>query len=220
MRSGSTAEPRGRGLPGLVAITAVVAFVGLLAYGLLAKATDTTIDDALSRGIAPPAPGFMLEVLNAGDDAAVRRTGANGALSDGQLDSVELRGVPFVLNLWASWCQPCQQEAPVLEQGWRQLGGRGVLFVGLDMQDLSGDAQDFLKSNDITYPTIREPSNDVAKSYGATGIPETYFVDGDGRVVAHAIGVVSAAQLQAGVRAATQGRVLGTLSGDQFAPQR
>ena len=88
------------------------------------------------------------------------------------------------------------------------------------MQDLSGDARGFLDEFSITYPTIREPSNEVARSYGATGIPETYFITADGRVVSHVIGVISRDQLRAGTAAAKKGVVSGTREGGDIRPQR
>jgi cytochrome c biogenesis protein CcmG/thiol:disulfide interchange protein DsbE len=122
-----------------------------------------------------------------------------------------------VLNLWASWCSPCRDEAARLEQGWRSLGPRGVLFLGLDIQDVRTDGEGFIRKHGATYPSIREPGREVANSYGATGIPETYFIDPRGRVVAHVIGVASDRQLAQGATAAAAGRVAGRSSGgDSF----
>ena len=109
--------------------------------------------------------------------------------------------MPVVLNMWASWCSPCREEAGRLERGWRAAGPRGVLFLGLDIQDLRGDARPSSREYGATYPSVRDPGRDVANDYGATGIPETYFIDRQGRVVAHVIGVVSTRQLaRAGAR--------------------
>jgi cytochrome c biogenesis protein CcmG, thiol:disulfide interchange protein DsbE len=96
----------------------------------------------------------------------------------------------------------------VLEAAWRRWGRRGALFLGLDMQDVRGDARSFLREEGVTYPTIRDPSKEVATDFGATGIPETYFVSGSGRVVAHVVGVVSPGQLEGGVMAARANRPL------------
>jgi cytochrome c biogenesis protein CcmG, thiol:disulfide interchange protein DsbE len=117
-----------------------------------------------------------------------------------------LRGKPVVLNVWASWCAPCRQEASLLERTWRQQARpRGVLFVGLDMQDITTDARDFMREFAIDYLNIRDPSNTVARRYGVTGVPETFFITASSRVVGHVIGVTSPAQLRSGITAAIEG---------------
>jgi cytochrome c biogenesis protein CcmG/thiol:disulfide interchange protein DsbE len=195
----------------------VAAFIALLTYGLLSKGADERIDESLASGRSAAAPGFSLEVLDRGALPPRLARRVDPAVADGRLSLTELRGVPVVLNLWASWCTPCRAEAPRLEQGWRALGSRGVLFLGLDIQDLRGDANAFIHKYGASYPSVREPGRDVANSYGATGIPETYFIDARGRVVAHVIGVVSARQLAQGAVAAATGRVAGrSTGGDSF----
>jgi cytochrome c biogenesis protein CcmG/thiol:disulfide interchange protein DsbE len=188
-------------------------FLALLAYGLTTKGRDDRIDRALAAGRPATAPGFTLEVLDRGTiPPALAR--ALGPLFGGEKVSLEgLRGTPVVLNMWASWCTPCRQEARRLEQGWQALGRRGVLFLGLDIQDLRGDARSFGHEFGVTYPSVRDAGRDTANRYGATGIPETFFIDDRGRVVAHVIGVVSDRQLREGTLAATTGRVAGTSTG-------
>jgi cytochrome c biogenesis protein CcmG/thiol:disulfide interchange protein DsbE len=204
----------------LSAIAVVLLFLGLLAYGLLSKATNKGIDEALAKGTAPSAPSFELPVLERGDPSAPLVQRLKGPLADGRLSLAELRGTPFVLNFWASWCVPCREEAPILQRGWRRFGPHGVLFLGLDMQDLTDDARNFLGDFGITYPTIRDQGNDVARSYGVTGVPETYFISAHGRVVDHVIGVVDPSELAAGASAALRGAVVGTASGGAQRPQR
>jgi cytochrome c biogenesis protein CcmG/thiol:disulfide interchange protein DsbE len=195
-----------RRLPRLLALVVIVLFVALLVYGLGANAPDDTIDERLADNRSAAAPGFSLEVLDEGrlPDPLKREIGP--ALRDGELALEELRGTPVVLNFWASWCDPCREEAPRLSQGWEGWGKRGVLFLGLDMQDIRSDARDFLREFRITYPNIRDPGRDVARRYGATGIPETYFISARSRVVGHVIGVVSLEQLESGIAAARAGR--------------
>lgn len=217
------AEAAGRRLSAvwrIAALTAVVAVIALLAYGLLTQGADPSIDEGLAQGEAQPAPDFDLEVLTRGTLRSGRSGELEPLLADDRLSSAELRGTPFVLNLWASWCIPCREEAPILADGWREHGPRGVLYLGLNMQDVTDDALDFIEEFDVRYPNIREPDNATARAYGATGIPETYFVSPSGRVVGHVIGVVTSEQLDAGARAAKTGDVVGSLTGGAQRPQR
>jgi cytochrome c biogenesis protein CcmG/thiol:disulfide interchange protein DsbE len=95
----------------------------------------------------------------------------------------------------------------LLERTWRQQARpRGVLFVGLDMQDITSDARDFMHEFRIDYLNIRDPSNDVARRYGVTGVPETFFISSAGAIVGHVIGVTSPTQLREGIAAAVDGR--------------
>jgi len=219
-KGAETPAASGSKLPRVLSLVAVVAFVALLAYGLLSGNADTTIDSGLAEGEAPLAPEFELEVLSRGSLPTQLARDVEPALADGTLSQAELRGTPFVLNFWASWCNPCREEAPILERGWREHGPRGVLYLGLNMQDLTDDALAFLDEFDVGYPNVREPGNDVARAYGATGLPETYFVSARGRVVAHVVGVVTPEQLDEGARAAKNEEVVGALTGGAQLPQR
>jgi cytochrome c biogenesis protein CcmG/thiol:disulfide interchange protein DsbE len=218
------AEPERRGRAGALArafgVACAVAFVALLAYGVVARSPDTTIDDALARRTAPAAPGFRLGVLSAGDPGDRLRTTWRRAARDGRVDLEELRGVPVVLNFWASWCDPCREEAPLLQRGWKAGRRQGVLFVGLNQQDAREDARNFLAEFGQDFPNVKDPSNETARRWGMTGIPETFFVTARGDVVFHVIGTLSAAQLRDGVAAARRGRPLGADRGGEQRPTR
>jgi len=118
-----------------------------------------------------------------------------------QLDS--LRGKAVVLNFWASWCYPCNKEAPALERAWRGGDGR-VVVLGVDVNDLSGDARKFMREHGVTYPIVHDGHNVTSGKYGLTGLPETFFVNSRGRVVAHVAGQVTASQLRSGIDKARQ----------------
>jgi cytochrome c biogenesis protein CcmG/thiol:disulfide interchange protein DsbE len=196
----------------LLAIVAVLAFVALLTYGVVSKAGNDDVDGALRRGVPAPAPGFDLALLSAGRPGRLPPTAA----ADGRLSLDELRGRPVVLNVWASWCPPCRVEQPMLvAAAERTRGSDAPLFVGLNMQDLTGDARGYLAEFGVGYPTIRDPSDATSRRWGATGLPETFFVDARGRVVGHVIGAVSREQLAAGIEAARTGRVLGARAGGE-----
>jgi cytochrome c biogenesis protein CcmG, thiol:disulfide interchange protein DsbE len=127
----------------------------------------------------------------------------------------DLRGKPVVINFWASWCVPCRQEGPGLQRFWQAERARGAVVLGLNMQDVTDDARDFVRQFGMTYPNVRDGGNEVARRYGTTGLPETFFISARGRIVGHVIGVVSAGQLRDGLAAASTGRPLGVEQGGQ-----
>jgi cytochrome c biogenesis protein CcmG/thiol:disulfide interchange protein DsbE len=206
---------------GLRALLASVpaGLLALLIYGVIAQSPSTSIDDALGHGQSAKAPPFHLDVLQPGVLGTTLRPKLARGLGRSSVALSELRGTPVVLNFWASWCVPCQEEASTLERAWRQQARpRGVLFLGLDMQDVTNDARNFMRHYAIDYPNIRDPTNGVAHSYGATGVPETFFIGANGKIVGHVIGASSTAQLTAGIEAALAGRVQHVLHGGEQRP--
>ena len=216
----------GNGRPGrhrirrLAIVGVVVAFIGLLAYGLISKAPNDSIDQSLAHNRPAPAPGFELPVLARGELGPSLSPRLAPAIADGRVSLSELRGIPVVLNFWASWCVPCRQEAPILEEAWRRYGPQGVLFVGLDMQDLTTDARRFIANFHNTYLNIRDQGSDTAHNWGVTGVPETFFISPASKVVGHVIGVVTPMQLSDGIAASKAGRAVGTLTGGARRPAR
>ena len=207
-----------------VAVAAVVllvtAFIALLLWGLTTTAPGTSIDESLAGGEAAPAPAFRLEVLRRGNLGPRLSEQAAPALGDGEVSVRELRGTPFVLNFWASWCVPCREEAPLLQRRWEQARKEGVLFVGLNMQDVREDARAFLDEFGLDFLNIRDEDNSVAREYEMTGIPETFFVSARGQIVGHVVGVVSRRQLDDGIAAARRGRPRPAAAGGDQRPTR
>ena len=111
----------------------------------------------------------------------------------GQVSLASFRGRPVVLNFWASWCKPCKSEAAVLERDYRRYQGHGVVFLGIDNKDLSSDARTFVAVHELTFPMLQDGSGSVTGSYGISQLPETYVLNGQGRVVAHIAGPITAA---------------------------
>ena len=91
-------------------------------------------------------------------------------------------GKPVVLNFWASWCGPCADEAPVLQDAARRYGDR-VTFVGVDVQDVDADAQAFMRKYGISYTSGSGNAGPISVQYGMRGVPETYFIAPDGRLI-------------------------------------
>ena len=100
----------------------------------------------------------------------------------GTLDSKDLEGKAVLVNFWASWCIPCRAEARALEETWRKYKDKGVVFVGVNIQDKENDARHFLKEYGITYLNGRDATGRIAIDYGVWGIPETFFLDAQSRI--------------------------------------
>jgi cytochrome c biogenesis protein CcmG/thiol:disulfide interchange protein DsbE len=153
----------------------LVAVLGLLAFVTLHSTRPATIASALARGKTPEAPGFVLPRLDA----------------EGAIDLRALRGRVVVVNFWASWCVPCRDEAPALQAAWERYRDRGVVVLGVNVQDLVSEARRFLGDVKTTYPSVRDRDNAVYRAYGLTGVPETFFIDRAGRIVFRFPGVVT-----------------------------
>jgi cytochrome c biogenesis protein CcmG, thiol:disulfide interchange protein DsbE len=148
---------------------AVLAVIGLLGYGLLNKSAD-----ALGPGETVPATSLP-ELEGAG----------SGSVAD-------YRGRWVLVNVWASWCTPCREESPALERFHRAHRDRRFTVLGIDSNDLSGDAVSFIREYGITYPQLRDGSGDFAQDdLGTTGVPESFLVGPDGKLVLHRLGPVT-----------------------------
>ncbi|HEX9245581.1 MAG TPA: TlpA disulfide reductase family protein [bacterium] len=144
----------------------VAILLGFLALVTAQHQRSLAIGTALARGETPPAPPVTFPTFD----------GGRVSLSD-------LRGHAIVMNFWASWCVPCREEAPLLEGIWNEYREKGLIVLGVDTQDLSEPAQGFIKRFGITYPNVRDPDGTVAHLFGTTGVPETFFIGADGRIL-------------------------------------
>jgi len=154
----------------------VAGVLALLVIGLVNKDIGTSIQDALEEGRRPAAPDATLPVLLAAD-------GIGPVGSDLTLSS--LRGKVVVLNFWASWCQPCELEAPVLDAvAERYRGGptQEVVVVGVDVQDLREEALAFARDNGVSIASLRDGEDDVKNAYEVPALPETFVIDPEGRI--------------------------------------
>jgi thiol-disulfide isomerase/thioredoxin len=112
----------------------------------------------------------------------------------------ELRGTPVVVNLWASWCGPCREEAPLLSAANRIYGDR-VRFIGVDILDEPGSARDFMREYGWTYPSVYDPSGAIRDGLGLLGQPVTLFYDASGERVKTWTGPLSKEALDANLHA-------------------
>lgn len=105
------------------------------------------------------------------------------------------RGMPTVVNIWASWCVPCRREMPALQAAHRAYGDR-VRFIGVNHEDERSDALDFVTRTGVTYPSGFDPEGDTARRYGAFGLPTTYFISATGLIVATKTGEITPEELR------------------------
>jgi cytochrome c biogenesis protein CcmG, thiol:disulfide interchange protein DsbE len=138
----------------------VPGMIGLLAYGFMRDARYIQ-----SPLVARQAPSFTLTLF---DGKVVR-------LAD-------FRGKAVLVNFWASWCVPCRAEAAGLESAWKKYKDHGVVFLGVNIQDKEEDARAFMKEFRVTYLNGPDESGKIAIDYGVWGIPETFFIDPQGRI--------------------------------------
>ena len=155
-------------------VVAAAALVALLVYGLVAVGESTTLDDAVKRGERPVAPDMSLPKLGGGGEAAL----------------ADFRGKPVVLNFWASWCDPCKDEAPALVRAQKKLEAAGGTIVGVTVDDSTPDSIAFANEHGLDFPSLRDVDGELGELYGRTGVPETFVIDREGRVVALSRGMI------------------------------
>jgi cytochrome c biogenesis protein CcmG/thiol:disulfide interchange protein DsbE len=156
-------------LPGLV-VLAAAALLALLTFGISQQGANTSIDSQVQRGIHPPAPSANLPLPVLG--------------STRMASLANYRGKVVVLNVFASWCTPCAAEAPILEREQRALARSGATIVGVTYLDTSTDATGFVRQYHLTYPVLRDVDGNFVRSFGTTGVPETFVIDRRGRIEA------------------------------------
>jgi cytochrome c biogenesis protein CcmG, thiol:disulfide interchange protein DsbE len=130
------------------------------------------------------APGFTL--------AALGKPGQQVSLS-------QYQGKPLIINFWASWCEPCQQETPLLASWYKEQHGH-VVLLGLDENDTAASALTFATAKGVGYPIGFDPTVTVASAYGVDGLPQTFFLNAEHRIVDHVLGAVTKAELAKGLR--------------------
>lgn len=167
-------------------VLAALAVVGLLAYGLAKKGGS-----AIAVGDPVPSASTDLPRLEGGGTASIS----------------DYEGRWVLVNVWASWCTPCKTESPVLERFYDAHHGRDFTILGIDSNDLSDDAVNFVDRYGISYPQLRDGNGDYAKGeLGTTGVPESFLVDPRGRLVLHSLGPVTDRYLEQNVTPYLEGK--------------
>lgn len=139
----------------------------------------------------------LAEVLTAGGGESKREAPQlpNQVLNGPRVDLASLRGKPALVNFWASWCEPCRQEAPELKRFDRTLGNKANL-VGVDWNDTTDNATKFIADAGWQYPILRDPSQAVGSAYGLNGLPTTFVLNAQGQIVETLRGPQTAAKLR------------------------
>lgn len=153
-----------------IAIAVAVALLTLLGFGVADEGTNSSIDAQVARGHFPPAPNAHLRLPILG--------------SSGTETLAQFRGKVVVINVFASWCQPCLAEAPILEREQQEIAKDNATILGVTYQDNTSDSESFVRRQHITYPVVRDVSGNFVRGFGASGVPETYVINRQGKVVA------------------------------------
>jgi cytochrome c biogenesis protein CcmG/thiol:disulfide interchange protein DsbE len=156
-------------IPGIV-VVAAVGLLALLTFGVADQTLTSSIDAKVARGAFPPAPDSHLAL-------PVLGSSRSESLAD-------FRGKVVVMNVFASWCDPCRAEAPILAHEQHLLATHGATIVGVTYLDNSTASEQFVRQEHITYPVLRDISGDLVRSFGTTGVPETFIINRQGKIQA------------------------------------
>jgi cytochrome c biogenesis protein CcmG/thiol:disulfide interchange protein DsbE len=171
---------RRRALPIFVTL-AGACVVALLIYGVSMPSSNRTLDELVARKQYPPAPDATQQLPVLG--------------SRGRSSLAALHGKVVVLNFWASWCEPCQQEAPLLERAQHSLEDHNATVLGVTYLDASPDSEGFVRRYRLTYASLRDNTGAFAHSYGTDQLPESFVINRQGHIVAISRGQIDQAFL-------------------------
>ena len=166
----------------------VSALVALAVAGsLTAIALASSASGQAAKPVSQAAAAFSLPAL-----------GPSGQ----QVSLAGYRGKPLIVNFFASWCEPCQKETPMLARFYRTEHGK-VAIVGLDENDVRASALSFTRANGVGYPVGFDPAAVAASAYGVSALPQTFFLDARHHIVDRVFGAVTLADLSKGIALAT-----------------
>ena len=156
-------------VPGLI-VAAAIGFLALLAFGVSHQGDNTSLDNALRRGLEPLPPNSRMAL-------PVLGSSSSKSLAD-------LRGKIVVVNVFASWCTACVAESQILDREQQTLARHNGTILGVTYKDNTGDAESFVTEHHIKYPVLRDVSGNFVTPWGVNGIPETFVINRQGRIVA------------------------------------
>jgi cytochrome c biogenesis protein CcmG/thiol:disulfide interchange protein DsbE len=170
---------------GLIALCVAGSLVGIALASSASGASGASGQPAQPADVA--APAFSLPVLG--------HSGQRVSLG-------QYSGRPLIVNFFASWCAPCKTETPLLAKFYRAEKGK-VALVGLDENDVLGNAMSFTRADGVSYPVGWDPQFGIASAYGVNALPQTFFLDARHRIVDRIFGAVTLVDLQKGIALAT-----------------
>jgi cytochrome c biogenesis protein CcmG/thiol:disulfide interchange protein DsbE len=176
-------------LPG-GALLVIALLLGIFLKTVVAEGSARGLREDVLNGERPAAPALELERLD----------------GKGKVSLASLRGKAVVVNFWASWCEPCKEESPRLEEAWLRDRDAGVVVVGVDAHDFKSEATRFVERYGLTYPIAHDGPGGSLGRFGVAAFPETLFIDREGRIVAWVQGPVSDEDLAANIERALEDR--------------
>jgi thiol-disulfide isomerase/thioredoxin len=148
---------------------------------LSAAPQDKTIPAEIKNAFAKAGLPVLREKTDIIDFVLPLLDGTNVRLS-------EYKGKTVFLNFWATWCPPCRAEMPSMEILYQRFRGKGLEFLAVDIQESNKDVADFMKEYKLTFPMALDSTGKVSGNYGIQGIPTTFIIDRDGKIIAAAVG--------------------------------
>jgi len=103
----------------------------------------------------------------------------------------DFRGKPILLNFWATWCGPCRQEMPLIQAIFEEQPDNGLVILAIDIGENASAVNNFMQSNNFSFPVLLDTDQDVALEYNIRAIPTTFFIDKDGLIQEIKVGAFS-----------------------------
>jgi cytochrome c biogenesis protein CcmG, thiol:disulfide interchange protein DsbE len=181
---------RGKLLLQAAAVGVVAALIGLLTWSVVTDQKAQRLADQVRAGEKPAAPSFALPELDGGKEVSL----------------ASLRGKGVILNFWASWCEPCKEEGPMLQAAWEENRDTGLVVLGVNARDFKSDARRFVERYGLTFPILHDARGSSLGRYGLQAFPETWWIDRNGRLVAYSQGQFTQGELERNIELALEAK--------------